>query len=199
MRRQSCCWWWQKMTASRMYECGVGGKGEGARVENPVDNHSQPPTPSTPLPPTKEYLNTAAAMYVGGASLSSGVVVGGGARSVHTPRFMLHDQEQTLTWAVRGRFKDSGIFVSMLVVLFSPGVAAPQRTEVFAIGTSGSRSSKGGRANGTTARARRQRGCSEALPPHSPPGSGVWCRGVAVSRQLLLFTSAKRRVSSNSS
>jgi hypothetical protein len=48
---------------------------------------------------------------------------------------MLDDQEQTLTWAVYGAFKDDAIFVSMSVALFSPGAAAPQRTEVLAIGT----------------------------------------------------------------
>jgi hypothetical protein len=82
-------------------------------------------------------------MYVGGASSSSGDVVGGGgggARSVRTTRFKWDDQEHSLTWAVQGSFKDDAIFVSMFVALFSPGAAAPQRTEVFAIGTSGSRS-----------------------------------------------------------
>jgi hypothetical protein len=78
-------------------------------------------------------------MHVGGASSGSGVVVGG---SVRTTRFNWDDQEQTLTWAVQGAFKDDAIFVSMSVTLFSPGAAAPQRTEVFAIGTSGSRSFK---------------------------------------------------------
>jgi hypothetical protein len=58
---------------------------------------------------------------------------------------MLDDQEYALTWTVQGAFKDDGIFVSMLVALFSPGAAAPQRTEVFVIDTSGSRSSKGGK------------------------------------------------------
>jgi hypothetical protein len=64
----------------------------------------------------------------------------GGASAVRTTSFTWTDRTQTLSWVVRGSFKDEATFVSMTIALFTPGATAALRTEIFAIGPSGTRS-----------------------------------------------------------